>query len=65
MEKNVQELTAAEYREELRKARLNPPAVTLEEARQQYLEVTGNRGKIVPCAKPAPSGGGRKKTVAV
>lgn len=65
MKKNVHDLTEAEYLEEIRKARSNPPDVSSEEAYKQYLEVMGNRGKSEPSVKAAPSGGGRRKIAAV
>jgi hypothetical protein len=65
MKKNIQELTEAEYLEEIRKARSNAPDVSSEEAYKQYLEVMGSRAKSEPCVKAGPSGGGRRKTAAV
>jgi len=64
MKKSIQELTAKEYLEEIRRVRSNPPEVTYEESRRQYLELMENREQIAPPAKVVRSGAGRRKTAA-
>lgn len=64
MKKAVQDLTEAEYLEEIREIRSNPPEVTYGESRQQYRESMGLTGPDPAPDKAAPSGSGPGKTAA-
>lgn len=65
MKKPVQQLTAEEYLEEIRKARSNPPEMTRDEFWNQYQEMLTSRAPASPPAKPVHSGAGRKRLAAV
>jgi hypothetical protein len=64
MKKNIQELTEAEYLEEIRKARSNAPEMTEDEFWQQFQEMEKARERQSPPVKAAPSGVGRRRTTA-
>jgi hypothetical protein len=64
MKKPIQELTAQEYLEEIRKVRSNPPEMTRDEFWNQYEEMQASREQNSPPGKPAPSGAGRRQMTA-
>lgn len=60
----MKKMTPDEYRALLKEIRSAQPIVSSEEARQQYLEIEASHSPNAPPAKAAPSGAGRRKSVA-